>query len=121
MCILNVFNYMLLLLSRKKRCKKSSFFSSNWHSIHDGNIFSIYFFIKSTSAKIFSILNLFVVIYSNIIKKMIQGKTFWSALFDITGDDEYSIEEKINFFLDKKYCQCSCSNFLIHTISCRII
>jgi len=34
---------------------------------------------------------------------MIQGKTFWSALFDITGDDEYSIEGKINSFLDKKY------------------
>ena len=42
-------------------------------------------------------------IYSNIIKKMIQGKTFWDALFDITGDDEYSIKEKINFFLDGKY------------------
>ncbi|SVB12374.1 uncharacterized protein METZ01_LOCUS165228, partial [marine metagenome] len=55
-CILNVLNYMLLLLSRKKRCKKSSIFSFNWSSIHDGNIFSIYFFVKSSSTKIFSIL-----------------------------------------------------------------
>ena len=67
MCILNVLNYMLLLLSRKKRYEKNTFFSFNWRFIHDGNIFSIYFFIKSTSAKIFSILNLFVVIYSTII------------------------------------------------------
>jgi len=65
--ILNVLNYMLLLLSRKKRCKKNSIFSFNWSSIHDCNIFSIYFFIKSTSAKIFPILSLFVVICSIIV------------------------------------------------------
>ena len=58
MCILNVLNNMLLLLSRKKRYEKNSFFSFNWYCIHDGNIFSIYFFIKSTSTKIFFILKL---------------------------------------------------------------
>ena len=42
-------------------------------------------------------------IYSNIIKKMMQGKTFWDTLFDITGDDEYSIKGNIEIFLDEKY------------------
>ena len=57
MCILNVINYMLLLLSIKKRYEKSSFFSFNWRCIHDGNIFSIYFFIKSAGAEIFFVLD----------------------------------------------------------------